>query len=351
MPPLAVQEVRGADMIYLILRSVGWPEERMSLDGLDDLPFEPFEVIAPIEGVSLNQEATVGEVRLVPGETLGEPLTAFGFTEDSDAFRTLAVPFRSDVYAVALVPAARTFDAEHAGIRSIDVALGWLIARTRYGLARAPNGHPVRFRRAHALVRPGRRDVVYTRGLETGQRIVRVPGSNLPSTSFGDEEFDLFSGALPRSLSLQDEQAILACRRAVTEEDPLGRVTALWEAIEFYTAGTRTMRLFPSSLLASIKKNVSDALPGDLTSGQRARITQLLGDLNSPPLLTRLREALDQDGVPISDGDIALLQRLRRLRNDAVHGRSSDLPTNEELDHSISIVSRMLLYRLARLSV
>jgi hypothetical protein len=135
----------------------------------------------------------------------------------------------------------------------------------------------------------------------------------------------------------------------VHEDDPLASVTALWEAIEFYTARSRVTRLFPTKLLASIEKRVFDSLPPDVTSDQRARVTQVLGELNSPPLLTRLRAALDRDGVPMSDGDIALLQRLRRLRNDAVHGRSSVLPTREELDHAISIVSRMLLFRLARL--
>jgi len=349
LPAHAVWGIPPADMIYFTLRSIGWPEERMHLEGLDQLPFEPFEVRAPIEGVSLDQEAEVGGVRLVPYETASDPLREFGFTEESDAFQTLAPAFRADVYAVALEPAARTFDAEQAAMRSIDVALGWLNARARYGLARASKGDAVPFRRVRALAQPKRGNVVYTRGLETGRRIIRLLGSSLPAASLSHQEFDFLSEPLPRSVSQQDEQAILACRRAVHEDDPLASVTALWEAIEFYTARSRVTRLFPTKLLASIEKRVFDSLPPDVTSDQRARVTQVLGELNSPPLLTRLRAALDRDGVPMSDGDIALLQRLRRLRNDAVHGRSSVLPTREELDHAISIVSRMLLFRLARL--
>src|SRR5438105_230214 len=49
---------------------------------------------------------------------------------------------------------------------------------------------------------------------------------------------------LPPDLSLQDRQALLALRRAVTEDDPLGRVSAIWDAIEFYVAGTAVPALF-----------------------------------------------------------------------------------------------------------
>jgi hypothetical protein len=350
LPPLAVRDIPAADMIYFTLRSIGWPEERMSLHGLDQLPFEPFEVRAPIEGVSLDQEAMIGGIRLVPGEAAGDPLRNLGSALENDEAQNLASAFRADAYAVALEPAARTFDAEHAALRSIDVALGWLNARTRYGLARAPNGDAMSFRRVRALARPRRGNVAYTRGLETGRQLIRLLGPSLPPASLTEQEFDFSSERLPPNVSFQDEQAILACRRAVEEEDPLARVTALWEAIEFYTAGSRARRLFRPEELTWVEKTVANSLPQDaLTSEQQARVRHVLRELNSPPLLTRLRAALDRDGVPVSGGDIALLQRLRRLRNDAVHGRSTELPTNEELAHAISIVGRMLLFRLARL--
>jgi hypothetical protein len=60
-------------------------------------------------------------------------------------------------------------------------------------------------------------------------------------------------------------------------------------------------------------------------------------------------EASKDDNVQVTGEEIALLKRLRKSRNDAVHGRSASLPTAEDIQHGYAIVSRMLTYRLAKL--
>src|SRR6266511_3712432 len=39
----------------------------------------------------------------------------------------------------------------------------------------------------------------------------------------------------------------------------------------------------------------------------------------------------ETEGTPVTDAEIALLRRLRDVRNDAVHGRSTDLPDSEDV--------------------
>jgi hypothetical protein len=65
----------------------------------------------------------------------------------------------------------------------------------------------------------------------------------------------------PRSVTatLQDRQALLACARAASESDPLQRVQALWEAIEFYVSGVAPRTLFDSAQAKRVRK----AIPGD----------------------------------------------------------------------------------------
>ena len=74
----------------------------------------------------------------------------------------------------------------------------------------------------------------------------------------------------------------------------------------------------------------------------RARALDLLTKINDPPLMAKLREAATRDGAPVAESEYGLLSRLRKARNDAVHGRSPELPPREDVDHAVSIVARLL---------
>jgi hypothetical protein len=328
-------------MLYLILRSVGFSEERMQLDGLDELPVEPFEVTVPVDGATADEQKPVGDVRLLV------PADVEGVLDSLDVPDELAARFiGAPLYARAFEVGGRSFDAEQEGLREIDTALAWLAVRARYGLARLPTAAAISFRRAQALARPTRRDVVLLRGLDTARRWIRVLGTSAETSALPLDEESWFVPGLPATLTTQDRQALVACRRAATEEDPLGCVNALWDSIEFYVANTALPPLFTRSDLEAIRSG----LPEGLSAMQLRRLEGRLADLNAPPLLARLAAALAEDKVPISDGEMRLLQRLRRLRNAAVHGRGAEVPRNDELEHALGIVSRMLVFRVDRLA-
>jgi hypothetical protein len=56
---------------------------------------------------------------------------------------------------------------------------------------------------------------------------------------------------------------------------------------------------------------------------------------------------LSEEGVPVTDEDLALLRRLRDERNLALHG-SAAAPEHEEIDRGIAVVTRALTTRLHR---
>ena len=93
--------------------------------------------------------------------------------------------------------------------------------------------------------------------------------------------------------TVQTRQALLACARAASESDPLTRIQALWEAIEFYVTGINPPRLFDKAEAKRIRKS----LPGDLDPALRDRALQLLEKINEPPLLARLDEESDRTGT------------------------------------------------------
>ncbi len=148
----------------------------------------------------------------------------------------------------------------------------------------------------------------------------------------------------PSGYELADRQALLACARAGQTPDPLERIQAIWESIEFYVAGTRPEVLFAPEEVKRVRRSV----PKDVDPKLRARALDLLAKINDPPLMAKLREAAIRDGAPIAESEYELLGRLRKARNDAVHGRTPKLPARENVDHAVSIVARLLVYRLAR---
>ena len=253
----------------------------------------------------------------------------------------------ASAWALNLQTARTIFDAESKGLKAIDLALAWLTARAQYSGVAMPGGHPRRFKRAWTLSRVSRRDVIVVRGTATSRRWLRSPIDILLQPTLDlDQIEDIESVPLPPDLPIQMREALSAWRRAAEETDALAAVMALWEAVEFYTSGTQAPRIFQKATLKAVRRRATDGLEGE----QLKRVQDVVARLNEPPLMVRLRVALDEDQVPYEDSELSLLQRLRQVRNDLVHGRSRETPSATDLRYAKAIVNRMLVYRIGRLT-
>jgi hypothetical protein len=166
-----------------------------------------------------------------------------------------------------------------------------------------------------------------------------------PQLALGDME-DLDLPALPAELPVQVSEAISAWRRAAQQRDSLSAVVALWESVEFYASGATARKIFEKPVLKTVRKNAVAGLEGE----QLKRVQDVLAMLNEPPLMVRLKAALEEDGVPYKEEELSVLQKVRRARNDLVHGRSREAPSEADLKYAVAVVNRMLLYRVARLN-
>jgi hypothetical protein len=337
IPGLAQHGVPAPELVHLLGRISGLRDDQMDIHGMENLPREVFEVVVAVTGLTIDQPVQVGTVRLLPapaGLRILDGLPAAPF----DA------PFReASCHALVLSTAHRAVDAEQAALQQVRTALAWLAVRVRYGLLRLPDGTVQSFTRQDARSLPRAADLTAVRGLRSGRTWLRVTteASRAPALAL-DASPHLMRPPLPSTLSLQDRQALLACQRAAAEPDPLARVQALWEAIEYYVAGARVPPMFTHGQLSALR----NAIPADLNPAQRQRVLDKIGELNHPPLMVRLRSVLDAEGTPITDAEIALLRRLREMRNKAVHGRSTELPDPEDVRYATSVVSRMLIFRV-----
>ncbi len=139
--------------------------------------------------------------------------------------------------------------------------------------------------------------------------------------------------------------ALRAWRRAVQEPDRLSAVGALFEAIEFYAARSTVPEIVSKADARRARRAVRALSP---TPAQSRRLEDLLAMANTPPLRLRLTAMLDADGVPYSEQEIERLWELRKLRNDALHGRRRGDPDRDDLDLAKGFVNRMLVFRAWR---
>lgn len=156
----------------------------------------------------------------------------------------------------------------------------------------------------------------------------------------------MLSPELPADIPIALRQALLALRLATSQRDPYAQAIAIWQAIESFAAKTKCRKLFASHELNELR----EAIPVGLDARQREVLERAIGKLNDPPVRERMVQRVKRDGIPLSDHELEILDRLRVARNKAVHGRElRHPPTREEVNYGIGIVARMLVYRVAEL--
>jgi hypothetical protein len=343
MAPMAPQNVTPQDIVYAAARSAGFSTDKIDIHGLDVLPVEPMWVLAPVGGLRVEATMRVGVVEFIDAPAGQGMLGRF-----SPPLEPVFIESLQDVSAFARVAvgACTLYDAEQEGLTLIDTAAAWLTTRLRYTWSHAPDGSLEHYERAPTLMAVARREGVGVLAVE-GQRRWWRKGATVGR---GSGEFTLAPGvrwmepALPAEVAPGDRQSLFALQRAATASDPVQRVAALWEAIEFYVGDRNPPRRFTRSEITAIVSRAVEGLSGD----QAQRVKEVLSAfLNQPPIIARLEHALGDEGVPVTDDDLALLRRLRNERNLALHG-STAAPEHEEIDRGLAVLSRALTTRLHR---
>jgi hypothetical protein len=300
-------------------------------------------VLVPVGGVHVEGALHVGVVEFIDVATGHEILRQFspslapvftGPLEGAAAFARVAVVGRL------------LYDAEQEGLALIDTAIAWLTTRLRYSWSHGPDGSPQRYERPPTRVTVERRDGVGVLAVDGPRRWWRngtTAGRGLGEVALAPT-VRWTEPPLPADVAPGDRQALFAMQRSVTATDPVQRVAALWEAIEFYVGERNPSRRFTPSEVKAIVGRAIDGLGGDQAARVREVLTQFL---NQPPITARLEHVLAEEGVPVTVEDLALLRRLRDERNLALHG-STAAPEHEEIDRGIAVLSRALTTRLHR---
>ncbi len=334
----------AADIVYMAAREAGYTDDRLQIHGIDDLPTEVFEILTPVAGLELDEPLTISGVTLVPAHqpAPGRPIPAAPFEH------LTMEPYAC--VAVAMETASRMFDAEQGASARIELALDGLLASTLYGLSAKPDGTRIPFARSVVRARPRRLPAVCVYGLgsdrtwirdTTAREMASIVHAELLHRRWRDLQLQ------PPPTALRD--ALAALRRAADEtQSPVQRGQALWDSIEFLTAGIRVSAAFRKTDRRAIRAALQTV---SLTDQQRDRLDEVLQRLNEPSLAMKMRARAASDGVPLAASEIRLLRDIRAARNDAAHGRKPSAVSDHDLRWAVSIVARLVMYRWYRSAI
>lgn len=336
------EDFRVQDVAYASARAAGFTRERMVILGLDDLPCEPIEIVTPLWGVTTARRVEFGSLALVPVQDGLRALQRFRGTPDDVA----AAWAEADAFGVVVRDAPTLDDAEESALEAIDVCLAWLAVRVRFGHALLPDQTVSRFDRETARTLPRREGVMAVRGLRTGRRWLRDPRSFARRGTLDINAGDALWPPLEMRLATSDRLALLAARQVALTDDLIEAAAGISTALECYIGQISPEPTFTREELDRLRGD----LPDWLSSEQAQRAREVLGMANQASFGQRLRAALQQDDVPLTDAEWTALQRVRGVRNRAVHGSEALGVDADAIALATSILSRALVYRAARLN-
>jgi hypothetical protein len=99
------------------------------------------------------------------------------------------------------------------------------------------------------------------------------------------------------------------------------------------------------------EQDIADLLAAipELDRHKKSVVRDAIKRLNQSPLKRRVIEAAARDDAPLTPADVDFLwKRIRTARNSAVHGKGARPPTLHEIERAISLVGRLIVYRLSK---
>lgn len=342
---MAVADVGNLEMLWSIVRGAGLGEERINIEGFTKGPMEPFEVIVPLDNLELSADIVFTNTEITKDPKIFE--IASSTTKDKE-FDVLSEFGQSGIWIRVIVRAKTLHDAENDGLRNIDIFLARLTSRIQLSVSRI-GAYDSQWNRNNLFGKPVRGDVVLVRGLTTRRRWLRRPFSgNTPKldlSQFKDLDYPSLTVALPEYL----QEALLAWQRSNHANHPLASITAIWDAIEFYSSQIKVAGDFTKSEIRQIRKDAVKSIP-QADDAKRNRVADVLGLLNQASLIMKFDLAMKEDGIVLSDEETAVLKNLRQTRNDFVHGNKITMPSDAEMLLARATVNRILVARIHRLA-
>ncbi len=329
---LAIARIPTSEQVWSVAQMAGFKPGSLHIQGLAAAP-ETIDTIMPIQGIKAGVDLWMGSVRI----TSDRDLVAHAARHLPD-FPAKKRFLGEGAWAVVRTSGSFLLPTEASSATAIEAAVNRIALGAQYSLAADPAGNVVPYERDGILTDPVVPRLTLVHGESSGRTWIRTLDNPPVVQDVGQQRVAVPPTSGGRNL----DAAIAAWRRAVRTKDGVAAAGALFESVEFYVGDLELPRLIPKAKLRAICRVVTRA---DLDEAQRQRVIDVLGWVNRPPLRARFLAALNFDGVSYTDEEVDVLWRLRRVRNNAVHGAEAAEPAGDDLELARGLVNRMLVFR------
>jgi hypothetical protein len=328
----------NVERIYSVVRQAGWPEDRMDFDWTPG-PLETFIIAAPVAALALTKPRRVGDVTFTNVIAVTMNLPRAGIVAEFE---------QASCWASTTVEALTLVEAESAGVAKLSAALDEIRAFAGYSYP-ILDGAVRSFNWQSTQARPSLSSLTFVGAVAAPRRWLRdrIDPSTLVTLNLDEL---VLPTATEEGLALPPKRQL---RRALAEwhlsadaPTEAARLAHLWRAMECYAAGVNlaavdTPSLFSKDDLTAAADALHEARVW--TTDQAARIKDLVGGLNNPPVLAKIRAALKADQIAVVDDEFDALVTTRGMRNDLEHGRNLTGAQYRALEVALAVANRIIV--------
>jgi hypothetical protein len=143
---------------------------------------------------------------------------------------------------------------------------------------------------------------------------------------------------------VQEEKNILRSlhwlAKSIQEENNIDQLLDLWTSLEFIVSRTKGKLFFDGNEKKKILSKIKELT---LQEKQLEILENKIAMLNDAPLMEKVRLFIERHKLDFRDGEWKLLQKMRRKRNDIIHGKRESDVSNQEIEKLRGMIDRILL--------
>lgn len=347
-------------LLDFMIRSHGW---QTNIEGIAN-HIQPYVVMIPVHNILVETEAIgIGNVELLAraSKNYDVLLMKDKLKEKWQEFTLAKVNVDSQSYYEAYCQASKQIEDALNAINHI------VKQDSLYELYSTQN-HIAEWNRDVLVPKPQIGSIVYARNLVTNGIVIsdmeRIVEPNVLKL---DESFnerieglewyeDLIAANMDNNISKEMKNLLNALKwlkRSWDATDLEDQIIFSNIAIEFLLSGEKV----PPLLNKDIRKKIVDAALNEFDSifdGDGEAKDRLYKDINqkfsgaltNAPLFAKLYSLIEELDIPITDRDSEFLNRIRKKRNDLVHGRATENTDMMDIWNSNTIIGMIIAYKM-----
>lgn len=370
IPLLSIVQCEAGDLFYLLCRMQGMPKEKIHIDGFKTGGYYSFTVIFPVQNISFSKSFGLGMVNYcieldeILTERLGRHLEKNDNVNWIENSPKAIVNLTAHTFYDAYVQASELVE------ESIDLLTHLARQSTLYENYNASN-NLINWRRDLAYPQPAKSTLVFmvnntmSKSIVFDSKDIIVPQvldvdsfTNRISNFVAPYEISMVNTYQERGISKNVREQLVALnfslrwlRRAWEANTVEDKIIYIITALEYSLVKVKGSKLLKGEVIKEVicgaveryKEVLGENIENEDISVLKDKIKNAL---TNPPLWNRVLTVISDVGVLVSDDDLEVLYRARRVRNALIHeGKKMDFSI-EEAKKAHSVVSRIVAARI-----